>query len=71
MKLHSLATKYDHLHINQIQYRFVHFNQHSRTVLGTPMRQTSHKREKHTFICANLQVINTILKADRDNTQTF
>ena len=29
------------------------------------------KREKYTFIFANLQIINTILNANRDNTQTL
>ena len=28
------------------------------------MRQTSHKREKYTFISANLQVINAIFNAN-------
>ena len=32
--IHSLARKYEHLRINQIQLRFLHFNQHSITLLG-------------------------------------
>ena len=35
------------------------------------MRQTSYKREKYTFISANLKVINAIFNANGDNTQTF
>ena len=31
-KIHSLARKYEHLRINQIQLRFLHFNQHSITL---------------------------------------
>ena len=37
-KIHSLARKYEHLRINQIQLRFLHFNQHSVTLLGIHMR---------------------------------
>ena len=37
-KKHSLARKYEHLRINQIQLRFLHFNQHSITLLGIHMR---------------------------------
>ena len=33
-KIHSLAHKYEHLPINQIQLRFLHFNQHSITLWG-------------------------------------
>ena len=33
------------------------------------MRHSSHKREQNTFICASLQVINTTLNVNRDNTQ--
>ena len=36
-KIHSLARKYEHLRINQIQLRFLHFNQHSITLLGIHM----------------------------------
>ena len=70
-KIHSLARKYEHLRINQIQYRFLHFNQHSITLLGIHMRHSAYKREKYTFICASMQVINTILKVNRDNRQTL
>ena len=66
-KIHSLARKYEHLHINQIQLRFLHFNQHSITLLGIHMRHWAYKREKYTFINANIKVINTILKVNRDN----
>ena len=70
-KIHSLARKYEHLRINQIQLRFLHFNQHSITLLGIHMRHSAYKREKYTFICASMQVINTILKVNRDNRQTL
>ena len=43
-KIHSLARKYEHLRINQIQLRFLHFNQHSITLLGIHMR---HSKEKN------------------------
>ena len=66
-KIHSLARKYEHLGINQIQLRFLHFNQHSITLLGIYMRHWAYKREKYTFINANIKVINTILKVNRDN----
>ena len=67
----SLARKYEHLRINQIQLRFLHFNQHSITLLGIHMRHSAYKREKYTFICASMQVINTILKVNKDNRQTL
>ena len=35
------------------------------------MRHSAYKREKDTFICANIQVINTILKVNKDNSQTL
>ena len=66
-KIHSLARKYEHLRINQIQLRFLHFNQHSITLLGIHMRHCAFKRKKYTFINANIKVINTILKVNRDN----
>ena len=66
-KMHSLARKYEHLRINQIQLRFLHFNQHSITLLGIHMRHSAYKREKYTFINANIKAINTILKVNRDN----
>ena len=59
-KIHSLARKYNHLRINQIQLRFLHFNQHSITLLGIHMRHSAYKREKYTFINVNIKVINTI-----------
>ena len=49
-KIHSLARKYEHLRINQIQLRFLRFNQHSITLLGIHMRHWAYKREKYTFI---------------------
>ena len=36
-EIHSLAPKYKHFRINQIQLRFLHLNQHSVTLLGIPM----------------------------------
>ena len=66
-KIHSLARKYEHLGINQIQLRFLHFNQHSITLLGIFMRHWACKRNKYTFINANMKVINNILKVNRDN----
>ena len=65
--IHSLARKYEHLHINQIQLRFLHFNQYSITLLGIHMRHWAYKREKYTFINVNIKDINTILKVNRDN----
>ena len=70
-KRHSLARKYDHLRKSQIQYRFLHFNQHSITPLGIHMRHLAYKREKYTCICASMQVINTVLNVNRDNKQTL
>ena len=70
-KRHSLARKYEHLRKSQIQSRFLHFNQHSITPLGIHMRHLAYKREKYTFICASMQVINTILNVNRDNKQTL
>ena len=43
MKIHSLARKNEHLRINQIQLRFLHFNQHSITLLGIHMRHSLRK----------------------------
>ena len=57
--------------INQIQLRFLHFNQHSITLLGIHMRHWAYKREKYTFINANIRVISIIFKIIRDNRQTF
>ena len=70
-KIHSLARKSEHLRINQIQLRFLHFNQHSITLLDIHLRHLTYKREKYTFINANIRVINIILKIIRDNRQTF
>ena len=70
-KIHSLAQKSEHLCINQIQERFLHFNQHSITFLGIHLRHSTYKREKYTFINANIRVINIILKITRDNRQTL
>ena len=70
-RIHSLARKYEHLRINQIQLRFLHFNQHSITLLGIHMGHWAYKREKYTFINANIKVINTILKVNRDNWHTL
>ena len=69
--IHSLPWKYEHLHINQIQLPFLHFNQHSITLLGIHTRHSACGREKYTFITANIKVINTILKVNRDNRQTL
>ena len=71
VKINSLARKYEHLRINQIQLRFLHFNQHSITLLGIHMGHSAYKREKCTFIIANIQVINTILKVNGDSRQTL
>ena len=70
-KIHSLARKYEHLRINQIQLRFLHFNQHSITRLGIHMGHWVYKREKYTFINANIKVMNTILKVNGDNWHTL
>ena len=70
-KILSLAHTYEHLRVNQIQLRLLHFNQHSITLLGIHMRHSAYKRKKDTFINANLEVINTILKVNRDNRQTL
>ena len=70
-KIHSLARKSEHLRINQIQQRFLHFNQHSITFLAIHLRHSTYKREKYTFINVNIRVINIILKIIRDNRQTF
>ena len=69
--VHSLARKYKHLRIDQIQLRFLHVNQHSIALLGIHMRHLTYKREKYNFINANINVINTILKVNRDNRQTL
>ena len=69
VKIHSLARKSEHLRINQIQLRFLHFNQHSITFLGIHLRHSTHKREKYTFSNVNIRVINIILKIIRDNRQ--
>ena len=70
-KIHSLTQKSEHLRVNQIQLRFLHFNQHSITFLDIHLRHSTYKREKYTFINANIRVINIILKIIRDNRQTF
>ena len=66
-KIQSLARKYERLRINQMQLRCLHFNQHSITLLDIYMRHWAYKREKYTFLNANIKVINTILKVNRDN----
>ena len=63
-KIHSLARKYEHWGINQIQLRFLHFNQHSITLLDIHMRHWAYKREKCTSINANIKVINITLKVN-------
>ena len=70
-KIHSFARKNEHLRINQIQLRFLHFNQHSITLLGIHTRHWAHRSEKYTFINAKIKVINTILKVNRDNWHTL
>ena len=67
LNIHSLAREYEHMRINQIQLRFLNFNLHSITLLGIHMRHWAFKIEKYTFINANIKVINTILKVNRDN----
>ena len=71
VKRWPVVQRYIHLRINQIQLRFLHFNQHSITLLGIHMRHWAYKREKYTFINANIKVINTILKVNRDNWHTL
>ena len=61
VKIHSLARKYEHLRINQIQLRFLHFNQHSITLLGIHKRHWAYKREKYTFINANISLPTDVL----------
>ena len=70
-KIHSLARKSKHLRINQIQLRFLNFNQHSITFLGIHFRHSTYKREKYTLINAKIRVINIILRINRGNRQTF
>ena len=48
-KIHSLARKSEHLRINQIQLRFLRFNQHSITFLGIHFSHSTYKREKKTL----------------------
>ena len=62
-KIHSLARKYEHLRINQIQLRFLLFNQHSISLLGIQMRRWAYKREKYTFIYANVKVLTPSRKS--------
>ena len=45
VKIHSLARKYKHLRINQIQLRFLHFNQHSISFLGIHIRHWDTKEK--------------------------
>ena len=45
-----ISSKYEHLRINQIQLRFLHFNEHPITLLGIHMCHCAYKREKYTFI---------------------
>ena len=56
-KVHSLVRKYEHLRINQIRLQFLHFNQHSITLLGIHMHHSAYEREKYAFINANIKVI--------------
>ena len=73
-KIHWLVQKYKHLCINQIQLRFLHFNQHSITLWGIHyicVIQHTKEIKKYTFINANIKVINTMLKVNRDNRQTL
>ena len=71
LNIHSLAREYEHMRINQIQLRFLNFNLHSITLLGIHMRHWAFKIEKYTFINANIKVINTILKVNKDNWHTL
>ena len=68
-----ISTKIEHLPINQTQERFLHFNQHSIhvTFLGIHLRHSTYKREKYSFINANIRVINSILEVIRDNWHTL
>ena len=61
---HTVAQKCDSITI-------LHVNQHSITFLVIHMRHSAYEREKYTFINANIEVINTILKVNRDNRQTL
>ena len=71
-KIHSLAQKYEHSRINQIQLRFLHFNQHS-MAFGHMICVIQHTKEKlkYTFINANIKVITTILKVNNDSLAIF
>ena len=70
-KIHSSARKSEHLRINQIQERFLHFNQQMFNYIFGHSFHSTYKREKYTFINANIRVINIILKIIRDNRQTL
>ena len=48
-KIHSLARKYKHLCINQIQLRFLHFYQHSITLLVIQMCHSAYKRDRKIY----------------------
>ena len=70
VKRRPIVRRYIHLRENtkiRKYEQFLHFNQHSITLLGIHMRHWAYKREKYTFINANIKVINTILKVNRDN----
>ena len=72
VEIHSFARKYEHLCINQIQLQFLQFNQQSIPLnVGIHINYAAHKREKYAFINANNQVMNTVLKVNRDNRQTL
>ena len=49
----------------------LHFNKHSITFLGIHLHHLTYKREKYSFINANIRVIIIILKIIGDNRQTF
>ena len=67
----ALARNNEHLHINQIQWKFLHSNQHLITFLGIDLRLSKYKRGKYTFINAKIKVINTVLKVNRDTRKTL
>ena len=48
-KIHSVARKYKHLCINQIQLRFLRFYQHSITLLVIQMCHSAYKRDRKIY----------------------
>ena len=67
-KIHSLARKNEHLRINQIQLRFLHFNQHSIALLGIHMRHSLRKKSASLnppskLLCRNLAITELSVSA--------